>query len=106
MTDGTVTPPPETQMVTGWFGLAWVPAGGSCLVTVPDGCVEVVSDWTWTFSPSFSRAFVALFWVWPTTFGTEIVPWPLETKIVTVVVCGTAWPFDGLVLITVSLATV
>lgn len=93
-------------MVTVWPGAIWVFAGGSSLVTVPCCRIEFGSCWTLTFKWAFVSAVVAAFWLWFTTFGTETLPTPADTLIVTGVLSeDTAAPFAGLVLITSPFGT-
>src|SRR5580704_13485064 len=98
-TDGTVTAPPETVMITVDPGGA-VPWLGLWAVTWPSGADEVGSFLTWALKPAVCSADSAAVSDWPTTFGTATGAAPLETNKVTTVFAGTLLPSGGLELIT------
>src|ERR1700730_17810972 len=88
MTEGTVTAPPDTVMVTVEFGGA-VPPLGLWAVTWPTGADEAGSDLTLTWKPLAWSAAWAWFCCSPTTLGTATGACPLETNSVTRVFAGT-----------------
>src|SRR5262249_34100858 len=105
-TAGTRDPPGETKIVTVLPNLAFVPGDGSCLTTVLGGAVELLAVCSLTWNPSDRRMLSASPTLWCLTLGTSTIFGPLDTTIVTFVPAGTTFPFGGLVLITMSLATV
>ena len=86
--------------------LAFVPAVGSCLTTVLDAPVELLSVCTLTRNPAAFSLFVAS----PTescfTLGTDTIFGPVDTTRTTWLPAGTTLPLGGLVLITMFLGTV
>src|SRR6516165_1497750 len=105
MTEGTVTRPPDTVMVTVEPGAA-VPPPGSWLVTWPVGADEVGSDLTLTTKPLACRVDSAAASCWPTTFGTATGAAPLEANSATRVFAGTLLPSWGVELLTRPCLTV
>src|SRR5208282_1236632 len=105
MTEGTVTTPPETVMITVEPDAA-VPLLGLWAVTWPIGADEVGSFLTEGLKPAFCSADSAAVSCWPTTFGTATGAVPVETYSVTSVFAGTLLPCWGVELITRPLLTV
>src|SRR5579862_1590638 len=106
MTSGTRLPLGGTKIVTLLPNLAFVPALGSCLTTVPGVPVELLSVCTLTWNPAPLNVLCA----WPTgsclTLGTDTIFGPVDTTRVTLLPAGTALPLGGLVLITMFFGTV
>src|SRR5438445_7369335 len=86
MTFGTVTfcGPDETVIVTVEPLAAWVPAGGSVLITLPLGTLS--DGWLWlrVLNPAWPSWLAATSASWPVTSGTATFSGPLDTMRVTV----------------------
>ena len=71
--------PPDTNSLTVAFLDSLVPNGGLVLITSPLCTLLDALSTTEGTRPACTIAFWACAWVWPTTFGTAMLPPLLET---------------------------
>src|ERR1700722_1183009 len=105
ITLGTLEPPSDTDRVTWVPGATWVPPGGLCETTWPEGSV-LCTSFTLELRPALASADTAAASCLPVRSGTVFLAAPADTNRSTAEWAFTFVPLDGSVEITSPDATV